>query len=49
MSTSGYVMRAVGFENGVPCPHAGEWLESFDHDADGGRGTPRSRGVCREP
>ena len=33
-----YVIRAVGFANGAPCPHAGEWLESFDHDAYDGLG-----------
>jgi len=33
-----YIMVAGGFANGAPCPHEGEYLESFDHDADGGRG-----------
>ena len=32
------VIRAVGFANGTPCPHAGQWLKSFDHDAFGGQG-----------
>lgn len=32
------VIRALGFANGVPCPHEDEWLESFDHDAYNGRG-----------
>ena len=35
---SGYIMRAVGFENGMPCPHAGQYLASFDHDGANGRG-----------
>ena len=33
-----YVIRAVAFANGAPCPHTDELLESFDHDACGGRG-----------
>jgi hypothetical protein len=33
-----YVIRAVAFANGQPCPHTDELLESFDHDACGGRG-----------
>lgn len=32
------VIRAVGFANGVPCPHENEWLKSFDHEAFNGRG-----------
>ena len=32
------VLRAVGFANGVPCPHAGQWLRSFDFEAHNGRG-----------
>ena len=35
---SGYIIRAIGFANGVPCPHAGQWLKSFDHDAFDGTG-----------
>jgi hypothetical protein len=36
--TAVFVIRAVGFANGVPCPHEGQFLESFDHDAYDGRG-----------
>lgn len=32
------VIRAIGFANGTPCPHAGQWLKSFDHEAFNGRG-----------
>lgn len=32
------VIRAVAFANGAPCPHAGEWLRRFDHDAYNGVG-----------
>ena len=32
------VIRAVAFANGIPCPHAGEWIEAFDHDAHDGEG-----------
>jgi hypothetical protein len=31
-------MVAVEFANGVPCPHAGQYLKSFDHDTDDGLG-----------
>jgi len=30
---SSYGILAVGFASGVPCPHANQWLKSFDHDA----------------
>lgn len=33
-----YLIRAVGFANGTPCPHAGQYLQSFDHEAHGGIG-----------
>jgi hypothetical protein len=33
-----YVIRAEGFANGEHCPHAGEYVESFDHEAHGGQG-----------
>jgi len=36
--TTGYIIRVVRFENGAPCPISGQFLESFDHEADGGRG-----------
>jgi hypothetical protein len=36
--TTAYLIRAVGFANGEHCPHAGYWLESFDHDAYDGLG-----------
>lgn len=29
-----YVIVAEGFANGASCPHAGEYLESFDFDGD---------------
>lgn len=32
------VIRAVAFANGEPCPHAGEFLKTFDHEAYDGRG-----------
>jgi hypothetical protein len=33
-----YLMVALGFANGVPCPHAGQYLLSFDHEHDDGLG-----------
>jgi len=32
------VIRAMGFANGTPCPHVGQYVESFDHEAHDGRG-----------
>lgn len=32
------VIRAIAFANGEHCPHAGQWLKSFDHEAYNGRG-----------
>lgn len=32
------VIRAVGFANGVPCPHRGWYVKSFDFDAHDGQG-----------
>lgn len=32
------LMKVVGFTVGVACPFEGEYLESFDHDAEGGLG-----------
>lgn len=32
------VIRAIGFANGVPCPHALQFLKSADFEAHGGRG-----------
>jgi hypothetical protein len=33
------VIRALGFaDDSTPCPHEGQWLKSFDHDAYDGRG-----------
>jgi hypothetical protein len=32
------VIVAVGFANGHPCPHSGQWLKSFDHEAHNGQG-----------
>jgi hypothetical protein len=46
-----YLMVAVEFANGVPCPHAGHYLKKFDHDHDRGRGfgvfTPHRRKAKR--
>lgn len=28
-----YVIKALEFANGSPCPHAGKYLHSFDFDA----------------
>lgn len=36
--TEKYVMRALGFANGVPCPHRGQYLMSFDHEHGNGLG-----------
>lgn len=33
-----FVMIAEGFANGQHCPHAGQYLETFDHEACGGIG-----------
>lgn len=32
------VMKIWGFANGTPCPIAGQFLKTFDFEADGGRG-----------
>jgi hypothetical protein len=32
------LIRAIGFANGSICPHAGEWLQAFDHEAFNGQG-----------
>lgn len=33
-----YLMVALGFANGLPCPHTGQYLRSFDHEAADGLG-----------
>jgi hypothetical protein len=33
-----HVIRAVAFANGMYCPHAGQWLKSYNPDAFGGQG-----------
>lgn len=33
-----YVIIALGFANGVPCPFAGQFLEAFDFNAFNGQG-----------
>lgn len=33
-----FVICAVGFSNGVHCPHAGQWLLHYDVDAFDGQG-----------
>jgi hypothetical protein len=46
-----FVLQIVGFANGEPCPHAGHYVESFDHDASEGHGfgvfTPDIRGAMQ--
>jgi hypothetical protein len=32
------LIQAIGFANGMPCPHAGQYLESFDHEVFNGEG-----------
>lgn len=32
------VIQILGWANGQECPHAKEFVETFDHEADGGRG-----------
>ena len=32
------LMRVIGFADGGDCPIAGQWLESFDHEAEDGLG-----------
>lgn len=34
-----YVIRVEGFADGAPCPVAGWFVQSFDHDAAGGLGS----------
>ena len=36
--TTAYLMRAVGFAGGHDCPHAGQFLEDFQHDTPDGLG-----------
>jgi hypothetical protein len=33
-----YVIRAVEFANGAFCPHSGQWLSFFNHEAFNGQG-----------
>lgn len=33
-----YVILCLGFSSGDPCPHFGQFVESFDHDGADGRG-----------
>lgn len=33
-----FLIRAIGFADGTPCPHTGHWLMAFDHDAHDGLG-----------
>lgn len=46
-----YLMVAVEFANGTPCPHAGHYLKKFDHEYDNGVGfgvfTPHRRKAKR--
>jgi hypothetical protein len=35
---TGFGILAVEFANGAPCPHANQWLRTFDHEAFDGRG-----------
>jgi hypothetical protein len=32
------VIKAVAFANGMPCPHAGQWLSRADFEAHNGQG-----------
>jgi len=32
------VLMALGFANGMPCPHDGEYVKAFDFEADDGLG-----------
>ncbi len=32
------VLKVIGFANGEPCPIAGQYIETFDFEASGGRG-----------
>jgi hypothetical protein len=32
------VLQALGFANGMPCPHDGEYVKAFDFEADDGLG-----------
>lgn len=34
-----YVIRVEGFAGGEPCPIAGQFVKSFDHEAGDGRGS----------
>lgn len=33
-----HVIRILGFANGQPCPHEGEYVKTMDFEAHGGRG-----------
>lgn len=33
-----YGIRAIAFADGTICPHSGQWMKSFDHEAFGGQG-----------
>lgn len=32
------VIRAIAFASGEPCPHAGQYVERFEHEACDGKG-----------
>lgn len=32
------VIQAIGFASGAPCPHANQFVMTFDHEAHGGQG-----------
>jgi hypothetical protein len=34
-----YLLRIEGWVNGEECPHAGQYVESFQHDTSDGRGS----------
>lgn len=36
--TAKIVIQAIEFANGKPCPHAGMWVEKFDHEYNDGQG-----------
>ena len=33
-----FVLRCMGFARGLPCPHVGDYVRFFDHEASDGQG-----------
>ena len=48
-----YILRCLGWANGLACPHEGHYVESGDHDAYNGQGyftfTPNVNDAKRFP